>query len=102
MANGINPDAYKEYEASEKRIFEAKQRLLQLNRKINMETDHAMKQQRRMQMVMTRSLGGGVVLGTAMSLMQNMASLKQQNYQTLKSLKEKEKTQRPELWKPLP
>ena len=93
MANGIDPDAYKEYEASEKRMFEAKQRLLQINRKINMETDHAMKQQRRMQMVMTRSLGGGGVLGTAMSLMQNMASLKQQNYQTLKSLKEKEKTE---------
>jgi hypothetical protein len=87
-----NKQDHDDYIKNEQAFFEWKQKIYQINHKLNQEQDHQMKQQRRMQMVMTRSLGGGGVLGTAMSLMQNMASLKQQNYQMLKQLKQKEKT----------
>ena len=88
--NSYNSDDYDEWVKQEKALFDWKQRLLQINRKLNQEQDHQMKQQRRMQMVMTRSLGGGGLLGQGMSMIQNLASLKHQNYQTLQQLKKLE------------
>jgi hypothetical protein len=97
-----NKQDHDDYIKNEQAFFEWKQKIYQINRKLNQEQDHQMKQQRRMQMVMTRSLGGGGLLGQGMSMIQNLASLKQQNYQVLKQLKEKEKTDiltRPEAMK---
>ena len=88
--NSYNSDDYDEWVKQEKALFDWKQRLLQINRKLNQEQDHQMKQQRRMQMVMTRSIGGGGLLGQGMSMIQNLASLKHQNYQTLQQLKKLE------------
>ena len=87
-----NKQDHDDYIKNEQAFFEWKQKIYQINRKLNQEQDHQMKQQRRMQMVMTRSLGGGGLLGQGMSMIQNLASLKQQNYQMLKQLKQKEKT----------
>jgi len=102
MAAAYNKQDHDDYIKNEQAFFEWKQKIYQINRKLNQEQDHQMKQQRRMQMVMTRSLGGGGLLGQGMSMIQNLASLKQQNYQVLKQLKEKEKTEiltRPEAMK---
>ena len=87
MAAAYNKQDHDDYIKNEQAFFEWKQKIYQINRKLNQEQDHQMKQQRRMQMVMTRSLGGGGLLGQGMSMIQNLASLKHQNYQTLKQLK---------------
>ena len=68
-----NKQDHDDYIKNEQAFFEWKQKIYQINRKLNQEQDHQMKQQRRMQMVMTRSLGGGGLLGQGMSMIQNLS-----------------------------
>ena len=54
-----------------------------------LQTDHALKGQRRMLEVMTKSMGGGGVLGTAMAMLQSVGGMGFQNMQDKKSLGKK-------------
>ena len=51
-----------------------------------LQTDHALKGQRRMLEVMTKSMGGGGVLGTAMAMLQSVGGMGMTNMQDKRKL----------------
>jgi len=91
--SAFDPDQAEEYYEFTKRIKLMQAEINRATFKANANIENSLKQQRRLQMVMTRSVGGGGVLGSAFNMLQTVGGVKQQQFQDKKrrmgELKEK-------------
>ena len=79
-----------ELEARKKiEVATSQSKIYMLQKQGALQTDHALKGQRRMLEVMTKSMGGGGVLGTAMAMLQSVGGMGFQNMQDKGSLRQK-------------
>ena len=91
--SAFDPDQAEEYFEFTKKIKLMQAEINRATFKANANIENSLKQQRRLQMVMTRSVGGGGVLGSAFNMLQTVGGVKQQQFQDKKrrmgELKEK-------------